>query len=359
MDKETLSNYGWIVILVLILAVMLALATPFGNFIAGAIKATTAGFFNVNGNALGSVGITIPGQDFDEPNAPGEPARDPLLNPDDGTTPTDGETYEDSVYIYTYYQEYDGWHVALNLNKTDKLQQTYPVILESINGKLIKSMFSTFQMCSELVTAPAIPYGVENMECTFYWCHKLTNVPEIPDRVQNLSYTFACCDGFKVAPEIPNSAKRMDGTFRYCGALEVAPTIPVGVTDVNNIFAYCANLKTYAGSTGTDYDFSGYVIPNTVVDIGSMFESTNIKKAPVIPESVYKMNSTFEKCTALTDDVVINTNQITTADTWVDVGYCGSCFKNVDMRNITLKGSASKTVLNLIGGTGNYWSYMY
>ena len=42
MDKETLSNYGWIVILVLILAVMIALATPFGNFIAGAIKSTTA-----------------------------------------------------------------------------------------------------------------------------------------------------------------------------------------------------------------------------------------------------------------------------------------------------------------------------
>ena len=44
MDKETLSNYGWIVVLILILAVMIALATPFGNFIAGAIKSTTAGF---------------------------------------------------------------------------------------------------------------------------------------------------------------------------------------------------------------------------------------------------------------------------------------------------------------------------
>ena len=51
MDKETLSNYGWIVICVLILAVMIALATPFGHFIAGAIKSTTAGFFTVNQNA--------------------------------------------------------------------------------------------------------------------------------------------------------------------------------------------------------------------------------------------------------------------------------------------------------------------
>ena len=30
MDKETLSNYGWVVICVLVLVVMIALATPFG-----------------------------------------------------------------------------------------------------------------------------------------------------------------------------------------------------------------------------------------------------------------------------------------------------------------------------------------
>ena len=43
MDKETLSNYGWIVICVLVLAVMLALATPFGTFIADGFKATYTG----------------------------------------------------------------------------------------------------------------------------------------------------------------------------------------------------------------------------------------------------------------------------------------------------------------------------
>ena len=46
MDKETLSNYGWIVICVLVLAVMLALATPFGNFISTAVKSTTQGLFD-------------------------------------------------------------------------------------------------------------------------------------------------------------------------------------------------------------------------------------------------------------------------------------------------------------------------
>ena len=66
MDKETLSNYGWIVICVMVMAVMLAFASPFGNFIAGAIKSTTQGLFDTNQNALDSAGIEIMQQEFEE-----------------------------------------------------------------------------------------------------------------------------------------------------------------------------------------------------------------------------------------------------------------------------------------------------
>ena len=52
MDRETLSHYGWIVILVLILAVLLAFATPFGSFIADGFKATYAGFDMVGNGAM-------------------------------------------------------------------------------------------------------------------------------------------------------------------------------------------------------------------------------------------------------------------------------------------------------------------
>lgn len=64
MDKETLSNYGWIVICVLVLAVMIALAGPFGNFISDAVKSTTQGLFDVNQNALDAAGIEIEEQTF-------------------------------------------------------------------------------------------------------------------------------------------------------------------------------------------------------------------------------------------------------------------------------------------------------
>jgi hypothetical protein len=52
MDKETLSNYGWVVICVLVLVVMIALATPFGKFIAEAVKNSTKALFDVSEKAL-------------------------------------------------------------------------------------------------------------------------------------------------------------------------------------------------------------------------------------------------------------------------------------------------------------------
>ncbi len=52
MDKNTLSNYGWIVIAVLVLSVMIALATPFGNYIKTATESTLDGLISVNDNAL-------------------------------------------------------------------------------------------------------------------------------------------------------------------------------------------------------------------------------------------------------------------------------------------------------------------
>ena len=61
MDKETLSNYGWIVICVLVLAVMIALATPFGEYIKDAVWSTTNGLFDVQNEALNAAGIVTGG----------------------------------------------------------------------------------------------------------------------------------------------------------------------------------------------------------------------------------------------------------------------------------------------------------
>ena len=75
MDKETLSNYGWVVITVLVLAIMIALATPFGTYISDGVKSTTEGLFKSSKNALDvgleEAGITITDQEFEDVNTIG------------------------------------------------------------------------------------------------------------------------------------------------------------------------------------------------------------------------------------------------------------------------------------------------
>ena len=70
MDKNTLSNYGWIVIAVLVLSVMIALATPFGSYIEQGVRATTEGLFNTSKNAVNTafedLGVQMDDQTFEE-----------------------------------------------------------------------------------------------------------------------------------------------------------------------------------------------------------------------------------------------------------------------------------------------------
>ena len=80
MDKNTLSNYGWIVIAVLVLSVMIALATPFGSYISEAVQSTTKGLFDTNKNALDAAGITIDDNSFAGGESGGATPSEPTLN---------------------------------------------------------------------------------------------------------------------------------------------------------------------------------------------------------------------------------------------------------------------------------------
>lgn len=55
MDRETLSNYGWMVIVLIILAIMISLATPFGSEIRKNIKDSASNMIDVTGNAFDKI----------------------------------------------------------------------------------------------------------------------------------------------------------------------------------------------------------------------------------------------------------------------------------------------------------------
>lgn len=101
------------------MAVMIALAGPFGNFVAEAIKSTTQGLFDVNQGALDAAGITIDGQGF----ADGE-------NGGAGDTPTLNE------YGFYYNKPYVG-HISVSGLMGMRLNNDFSLIFQEDGSAIV------------------------------------------------------------------------------------------------------------------------------------------------------------------------------------------------------------------------------
>ena len=250
MDKETLSNYGWIVICILVLSVMIALATPFGNYVSNAVKSTATGLNDTSDKAMSVIGLNGKGEWDDSSNNGGggntpttETKRDSgTLIPDgatytkaDGTTlegngtnkfpdtPAKNDKYEEEDYIYTYGETYSvsGWEVAVK----DNTKTSYGQIISKIAGGDLVSMFDTF--------------------C---YCYSLTVAPEIPSTVIDLTAAFAET-AIVTAPVIPSNVKYMSNTFDTCWALTGTITINANPEKYNDCFYRTTNPIILTGSS--------------------------------------------------------------------------------------------------------------
>ena len=330
MDKETLSHYGWIVIVVLVLAIMLTLATPFGTYIGDAIVETARGFVGTAENNLNEDSIKEKQNKWED-----------MLGkfPD---APAKGDIYEEGDYKYTYNRGgYYGteWSVEVK----DKTKTEYGEILSEIAGKPVTNMWCTFVGCTSLTTAPTIPSSVKNMYGTFVGCTSLTTAPAIPNSVTDMSSTFSDCTSLTTAPTIPNSVTSMRSTFSDCTSLTTAPAIPSSVRNMMYTFEGCTSLTTaptipssVKNMYGTFSDCTSLTtapaIPNSVTDMGYTFEGcTSLTTAPTIPSSVTDMSSTFHNCKSLTGTITINANPTDYADCFI-----------YTVKSITLTGSSTK-----------------
>lgn len=385
MDKETLSNYGWIVILVLVLAVMLALATPFGTFIAGAIKSTTAGLFDVNQAALGSAGIDVNDMVFENcdhletelrnvtdtytgdtcckacgtvmsagqtvrPKVPEggkyTAADGTVYNPGDEMpeTVTTGDKYQYGNYVYGYNQyclnlpsdwktveSQNGWGVKCLNNVADP-----GPILDSINGFPITSLKLTFYKHGNLTIAPVLPDTVTELYYAFKDCTALKSYAGSTDADGDFSnYTIPC------------GVANMMSTFDTCILMTKAPKIShcTQLTNMDSTFARCTSLIVAP------------VLPDSVVKLGVAFKDcTSLISAPIIPENVESLRWTFYGCTSLTGTITINTNKVTKiGSNSSGDNYCYNIFNGVDFaeQHLTLTGTSN--YLDVYGSTGtNY-----
>lgn len=355
MDKETLSNYGWIVICVLVLSVMIALATPFGGYVADGFKAAYKGFGDTNTEVTdmmySAVGTKVPAScgieghyKGDNRGTHGIPTTDctkghrytcECINwvvPEGGTykmnfsvngksvynagealpnhyLPSTGDIYEYGDYKYTYRYDYS-WSVEAK----DKTKTEYGEILSEIVGKPTTNMSGTFLNCTSLTTAPTIPSSVTNMQSTFYGCTSLTTAPTIPSRVTNMQGTFSKCTSLTTAPAIPNSVTSMYYTFSGCTSLTTAPVIPNSVTDIAAAFYGCTSLEVApiipsgVEKMGTASNYSQCGIFQNCTSLKTYVGSTDPDgdfSKYVIPNTITNMNNVFRNCKKLTKAPVI------------------------------------------------------
>ena len=334
MDKETLSNYGWIVILVLILAVMLALATPFGNFIAGAIKATTAGFFSVNQNALNSTGlINIGNQEFESCNHEYE-----ITTTGDcatGTTSTHtcklcGKSYTETKPVGHKWDD-----SGLTCTKCGTTVVAYGFKASDYDSKMgTTTATDTNVVIPDTFTYDGTTYKVTYISnYAFRNCSNLTSIT-IPESVTSIeSYAFDNCTNL-TSIDIPGSVTSIGKwAFNSCKSL-TSITIPDSVTSVgDSAFYYCDSLTNVA-------------IGNSVTNIGeSAFGYCKSLTSINIPEGVTSIVfSTFNGCYSLTS--------ITIPDSVTSIGqYAFSgCSK---LTSITYKGTTAQWNDMTKGGNWN------
>ena len=265
MDKETLSNYGWIVICVLVLAVMIALATPFGTFVADGFKATYTGLFQTGDSAL-DVGLNAVGVSNKLPCGHGrKEAGDHSqkecghYNCDDtdcGCVPAacgieghwsgDGKDHTTVNHSdHTYACQCEGWVIPKGGTYTTASGTVYNSGEQLPCGYSSSQTGDTFQYGDYIYTARTTDSnawsvtGVVDKNKTTYG----TMIESINnDVVDMMDRTFVGCTALENAPVIPNSIKQLVWTFRGCTSLTSAPTIHNGVTWMNETFGYCTNL---------------------------------------------------------------------------------------------------------------------
>jgi hypothetical protein len=262
MDKSTLSNYGWIVVVTLVLAVMLALATPFGDYVGQGASEILKSYATASNNAVNPDNIETQSKDWDIYLNNNEKnhtvvADNAIYTDINGKTYTTGapiptkaeigDTYECGSYIYEYVGITDKWKVSVK----SKDQVTYEPFLEAINGEPIFSALSLFDGCTKLEYLPegfTVPEGIYIMQNFFRNCSSLKTIPS----------TF----------KIPSTARLLANMFKNCTSLESLPetfVIPSTVGVVNYMFEGCSNL------TGNIYFENS---PNTDISASNIFRNT-------------------------------------------------------------------------------------
>ena len=226
MDKQTLSNYGWLVIVTLILAVMLALATPFGTYVGDAVVSVANGFVGASDAAI------------DEDNI--------AVNEDKWDSKFDYSSFDKNSKVGATFS--DGTTLTWDELQLEKNGTKYGYNASAIDDTSIGD--NAFYNCDYLISI-TIPDSVTNVYCAaFDCCDNLTSVT-IPNGLTNIDVgTFSSCTSLTSIKLTNDVAIIQSYAFSGCTLL-TGITIPNSVTEIGEeSFSNCNSLTniTYTGT---------------------------------------------------------------------------------------------------------------
>ena len=284
MDKQTLSHYGWIVIVVLVLAVMLAFATPFGTYVGDAVVATTKGFGSITEHNLNEDNIKNQGDKWEDKfeNGVGGGTSEPESPTQPEEPPKEYNKYSLTINVYDGFDDRptsSGFVYLLYLNDTGDIGFTPKYTRKITNGT------ATFE---SIVEGPYIVYvSTPNGSGTHVvnidkdtttnvpsWCQPYMSLPYFDESLNkwtSSSITIteqtwelfvngpyganvnAYIDGgLIVFPEIPNNTDSHDAPFPFC--MQCTPDMSVAQNNpyiiFNQILYYISPEVFQEGSSG-------------------------------------------------------------------------------------------------------------
>ena len=253
MDRNTLSHYGWIIVMILTLSIVLIMAGPFGNYVRdGAVHVLNE--FSTAGNVdIGTLGETIE----DENNEPTLIAPGLYESKDDLSTPK--VTWDE--LITQGIVSLDGTTVYVEMN-----EQYEPLKDELLDGYLVLPSDGSVTAIGNAVTGDGGDYIVGHVG--FYYCTKLTGIL-IPDTVTSLSlYAFYMCDALEDITFSSGIAEMADGAIICCDRLTEI-VIPEGsITIGREGIAGCRGLTTITlPSTLTEVHYEAFYGNTALTDI--------------------------------------------------------------------------------------------
>ena len=293
MDKQTLSNYGWIVIAVLVLAVMIALATPFGKYVESGVRSTTAGLFETSEKALNVVGMSAEGE---KQNIINEIPEGAIFTHSDGTPADINNLQQGDIFIYDGYEYHYMQKCYVSYETADydwdndetiyiKVTRWKNISDEGWGCCAIDENASNFaEFCDIIFKKPLI-----NLDYAFYECANLVSVPKIPNTVTSMEYTFAACTSLVEIKNIPNNITCLNATFTNCTSLVSVPKLPDSILDLTDAFNGCSSLKNL------------YNLPSNLHCLLRTFsQCSSLVSIPKIPDSTTELQGAFHKCTSMT-----------------------------------------------------------